>query len=286
MTWRITIAALAGGATLLMMAERRWPLRRTVDPGPRRVRTNLAAGAITAVAMQAILLPVIIGAAAAVETRGWGLFGVLSDVVPLPPMVRLVAALVLLDYTFYWWHRLVHVVPALWRFHVVHHTDLDLDVTTAVRFHVGEYALGSGFRALQVVTIGAGPLAALLFEGLVIAAAVFHHSNVRLPLALERRLVRLLVTPRMHGIHHSTVERETNSNWSTVLPLWDRLHGTLRLDVPQSTVVIGLPAYRDAQQLGLTTLLALPFRRQPSTWEPRPPQPEPGRSLPFERELS
>jgi sterol desaturase/sphingolipid hydroxylase (fatty acid hydroxylase superfamily) len=276
MTWRIAIAALAAGATLLTIAERRWPLRRAADPGPRRFRTNLATGAITAVAMQGVLLPVILGVAAAVEARGWGLLGALADVVPLPPAVRLAAALVLLDYTFYWWHRLAHVVPALWRFHVVHHTDLDLDVTTAVRFHVGEYALGSGFRVLQILAIGAGPLAALLFEGLVVAAAVFHHSNVRLPLALERGLVRLLVTPRMHSIHHSTVERETSSNWSTVLPMWDWLHGTRRLDVPHSTVVIGLPAYRDAQQLGLATLLALPFRRQPSAWEPRPAPPAPG----------
>lgn len=273
MTTPIAVAALAAAATVLIMAERRWPLRRAVDDGPRRVRTNLAAGAITAVAMQGFFLPWIVGVAGATEARGWGLLGVLSDVLPMPPAVRLAATLVLFDYTFYWWHRLVHVVPGLWRFHLVHHTDLDLDVTTAVRFHVGEYALGCGFRIAQILTIGAGPLAALLFEGLVVGAAMFHHANIRLPLALERRLVGVLVTPRMHGIHHSTVEQETNSNWSTVLAVWDRLHVSLRLDVPQSAVTIGLPAYRDARRLGLGALLRLPFGRQRPAWEPRPDRP-------------
>lgn len=270
------LAAVAAGLTLLLVAERRWPLRRAVDSGPSRRRVNLAVGAITAVAMQAVLLPAVVGVAAAVEARGWGLLGVLANVVPLPPVLRLLAALALLDYTFYWWHRLLHGVPLLWRFHLVHHTDLDLDLTTAARFHVGEYALGAGFRVLQVLVIGSGPAAAGLFEGLVVAAAAFHHANVRLPLALERGLVRLLVTPRMHGIHHSTVERETNSNWSTVLTVWDRLHGTLRLDVAQAAVAIGLPAYRDARELVLGALLAMPFRRQRPAWAPRHDRPEGG----------
>lgn len=267
---------MAAGLTLLLVAERRWPLRRAVDPGPSRRRVNLAVGAITAVAMQAVLLPAVVGVAAAVEARGWGLLGVLANVVPLPPVLRLLAALALLDYTFYWWHRLLHGVPLLWRFHLVHHTDLDLDVMTAARFHVGEYALGAGFRVLQVLVIGSGPVATGLFEGLVVAAAAFHHANVRLPLALERRLVRLLVTPRMHGIHHSTVERETNSNWSTVLTVWDRLHDTLRLDVAQAAVTIGLPAYRDTRELVLGALLAMPFRRQRPAWAPHHDRPEGG----------
>ncbi|MGH7388315.1 MAG: sterol desaturase family protein [Candidatus Rokuibacteriota bacterium] len=275
MSARLLAGAAAAGLALLI-AERRWPLRRAVDPGPRRLRLNLAVGALTAVAMQAVLLPVVVGVAAAVEARGWGLLGVLSPVVPMPPAVRMVATLALLDYTFYWWHRLLHGVPWLWRFHLVHHTDLDLDVTTAARFHVGEYALGTGFRLLQVLALGAGPLAATLFEGLIVAAAGFHHANLRLPLALERGLVRLLVTPRMHGVHHSTVERETNSNWATVLTVWDRLHGTLRLDVPQAVVVIGVPAYRDPRPLGLGALLALPFRRQRPAWTPRHDRPEGG----------
>jgi len=270
----LAAGAVVGGLALLLLAERRWPLRRAVDATWRRRGVNLALGALTGAAMQVALLPLILGVAALVEARGWGLLGLISRAVALPAPAPAAAALVLLDYTFYWWHRLLHVTPALWRFHLVHHTDLDLDVTTSARFHVAEYALGAAFRVAQVVAIGAGPVAAAAFEGIVVAAAGLHHANVRLPLALERRLVRLVVTPRMHGIHHSAVERETNSNWSTVLTLWDRLHGTLRLDVSQADIAIGVPAYRDARALGLRALLALPFIRQRPAWRPpldRPP---------------
>jgi sterol desaturase/sphingolipid hydroxylase (fatty acid hydroxylase superfamily) len=149
---------------------------------------------------------------------------------------------------------------------MVHHTDLDLDVSTAGRFHFAEYVLSVGYRAAQVMVIGASPATVAISETCVMIAAEFHHSNVRLPLEFERRLNTLVVTPRMHGIHHSIIERESNSNFATVLTLWDVAHGTLKLNVPQQEIMIGLAAHRDASQLTLTKLLALPFGPQKDAW--------------------
>ena len=150
-----------------------------------------------------------------------------------------------MDYTLYVWHVLTHRVPFLWRFHVVHHVDLDLDASTALRFHFAEIVISIGWRIGQVVLIGVPPLALSAWQTATLVSIMFHHANVRLPIAAERRLNRFVVTPRMHGIHHSIVREETDSNWSSGLTLWDRLHGTLRLDVSQDEVTIEVPAYRD-----------------------------------------
>ncbi|HET7341734.1 MAG TPA: sterol desaturase family protein, partial [Methylomirabilota bacterium] len=148
----------------------------------------------------------------------------------------------------------------------VHHTDLDLDVSTAFRFHVGELLLSVVWRSAQILAIGVSPALALGYEAALQAATAFHHSNWRLPPRLERALNLVLVTPRMHGIHHSVVEAETNSNWSVIFSWWDRAHRTLRLGVPDETLHIGLPAWRDPRELGVGRLLALPFRRQRPAW--------------------
>jgi sterol desaturase/sphingolipid hydroxylase (fatty acid hydroxylase superfamily) len=114
--------------------------------------------------------------------------------------------------------------------------------------------------------VGASPLSLSLGQTLLLPSVLFHHSNVRLPRAAERRLSLLLVTPRMHGIHHSAAREETDSNWSSGLTLWDRLHGTLRLDVPQEEITVGVPAYREPSEVGLAEVLRLPFVRQRPAW--------------------
>jgi sterol desaturase/sphingolipid hydroxylase (fatty acid hydroxylase superfamily) len=169
---------------------------------------------------------------------------------------------VLMDWAYYWWHYAMHAVPLLWRFHNVHHTDLDLDVTTAARFHFGEIIASVPFRVIVVVLFGIAPVTLLVFEILFESASLFHHSNWRLPLALERRLNRVIVTPRMHGIHHSIVRCETDSNWGTIFSWWDRLHRTLRVDLRQDELEIGVAPYRDERELTLTHLWAMPFRAQ------------------------
>jgi len=212
--------------------------------------------------MRAALVPAVLAMASWAERHGFGL----TQMAPVPGLVRAALAFVLMDYTTYLWHRLNHVVSFLWRFHRVHHTDLDLDVSTAFRFHVGEMLLSMGARSLQITIIGVGPMIALAWEAAELAATEFHHSNIRLPIRLERALNQVLVTPRMHGIHHSIVERETSSNWSVLFSWWDRAHHTVRLNVPQPAITIGVPAYREAVELGLVSLLKMPFGAQRPTW--------------------
>jgi sterol desaturase/sphingolipid hydroxylase (fatty acid hydroxylase superfamily) len=131
----------------------------------------------------------------------------------------------------------------LWRFHNVHHIDPDMDVTTAFRFHFAETFYSTAFRIVQVGVAGIIPFTYLLYEFIFVLATMFHHSNLRLPLALERWLNKIIVTPRMHGVHHSAVGPETNSNYSVIFRWWDHIHKTLRLNVPQAKIVIGVPGY-------------------------------------------
>jgi len=196
----------------------------------------------------------------------------------LPYAAEFVAGFLLMDLTFYYWHRANHVFPFFWRFHNVHHVDQDLDVSTSFRFHFGEVLYSLGFRTLQVYLIGISLFTYLVYELIFQCATMFHHSNVRLPITFERWLNKIIVTPRMHGIHHSIVKDETNSNYSVIFRWWDLIHGTLRLNVKQSDVVIGVPAYLDPDDNKLLNLLILPFRKQRGYWR-LPDGKEPERKL-------
>jgi sterol desaturase/sphingolipid hydroxylase (fatty acid hydroxylase superfamily) len=165
-----------------------------------------------------------------------------------------------------------------WRFHNVHHVDPDLDVSTSFRFHFGEVLCSLGFKALQVYLIGISLLTYLVYELIFQCAIMFHHSNVRLPISFERWLNKIIVTPRMHSIHHSIVKDETNSNYSVIFRWWDLMHGTLRLNVKQCDVVIGVPAYLDEEDNKFLNLLILPFRKQREHWR-LPDGKQPERSL-------
>ncbi|MET0646461.1 MAG: sterol desaturase family protein [Pyrinomonadaceae bacterium] len=255
-------ALVLGAFGALVWLERRRPLRAERESKLARSARNLAVAAAGAAAIQLTEAPLAERLTALVERRRWGLLKLLR----LPAWVEVAAAVVLLDYTLYLWHVLTHKVPGLWRFHVVHHVDLDLDTTTALRFHFAELTVSAPWRAAQILVIGVSPHALSVWQTLLMLSILFHHSNVRLPVELERRLNLFVVTPRMHGIHHSLVQEETNSNWSSGLTLWDRLHGTLRLDVPQGEIEIGVPAYRDPREVGLASILSLPFRGERPTW--------------------
>jgi sterol desaturase/sphingolipid hydroxylase (fatty acid hydroxylase superfamily) len=255
--WVATIIALVA-FNLLLLFEHKWPLRRMVDSKLRRLKINVELAAVTVVITRLLFLPAITLVAQFVMEKKMGLLNMAN----LPKPVRWAAALLMLDYTFYWWHWLTHHFGLLWRFHLVHHTDLDLDVSTAARFHFGEYLLSILYRSLQIALIGIGPEIAITFEIVIFASATFHHSNIRLPIAVERRMNLLIPTPRMHGIHHSIKEKERNSNFGTIFSIWDRLHNTLRLDVPQEKIVIGLPAYPSARELNITKLLIMPFQQK------------------------
>ena len=261
-TWIGASLAAAGAFGALVWLERRRPLRRgEVESKLERDARNLAVAGVAAAALQIAERPVVARLTALVERRKVGLL----KQVALPRALEVGLAVVLLDYTLYAWHVLTHRVPLLWRFHLVHHADLDMDASTALRFHFGELLLSVAWRAAQVLVIGVSPQSLSTWQSLLFVSILFHHSNVRLPVEAERRLNKFIVTPRMHGIHHSTVRRERDANWSSGLTLWDKLHGTLRLNVPQAEVEIGVPAYREPAELGLFEILKLPFGAERAT---------------------
>lgn len=256
-------ALMAASALLLFVAEKRRPLRRRTQAEPQRTVRNLAMGAMSMAVVSLLQRPIVDPLSERVAERRWGL----AQLLPLPAWARDIVAFLALDYTIYVWHVLTHKVPLLWRFHLVHHVDLDMDTTTAMRFHFIDMALSVPWRAGQVIVCGASPRALLLWQSFFFTSVVFHHSNLRLRLGLERRLVYALTTPRLHGIHHSAVREETNSNWSSGLSFWDWLHGTIRTDVPQDAVTIGVPGFRDPAELELGPSLALPFVHQRPAWQ-------------------
>jgi sterol desaturase/sphingolipid hydroxylase (fatty acid hydroxylase superfamily) len=257
------LGAVAAGAFLLLaLLERMFPLRPRTEKDLPHVARNLFLGASSAVVVTLLQGVLLLPVSRAVEQHRLGLVPLL----PLPRWAAVALAVLLLDYTLWHWHRWNHRVGFLWRFHNVHHVDRDLDASTALRFHFGEMALSVPYRAAQVALIGADALSVSLWTGLLFVSILFHHSNLRLPAGAERLLVRAVVTPRMHGIHHSERPGEVHTNYASLLTAWDALHRTLLLDVPQESVVIGVPGYRDRRLLGVPALLALPFRAQHEYW--------------------
>lgn len=249
--WMLVGAA----AGLLLVAERVWPLRKAKEPGPERVARNLALGGLAA-ATTAATQPIVLPAMAIAERRRLGLLRWL----PFPKALRVVLGFLLLDYTLYLWHWLNHRSPFLWRFHSVHHADLDLDASTGIRFHFGELALAAGFRAAQVIVIGVDRTTLEWWQRCLFASVVFHHSNLELPESSESAIVNVVVTPRMHGIHHATRPEWMNTNYSSLLSIWDRLHRTWRFDVLQPAITIGLEALQQPEAVTLERSLTLPFR--------------------------
>lgn len=245
-------ALVAVGLALLLL-ETRQPLRRRVRPRRERWRRNVLLAAPSLPAVRLTLLPAVVGLAQLAAPRQMA-----GQLARLPAPLRLGLEVLVLDYLAYTWHRLLHA-PLLWRLHRVHHSDLDMDLTTAWRFHFGEMLASIPYRAGLPALLGVRPATVLVYEVVFEACTAFHHSNWRLPLAVERRLARLLVTPRAHGIHHSVVERETQSNFGVVLTLWDRLHRTLRLNVPQLALTMGVPALPRPGAQTVAKLLALPL---------------------------
>lgn len=263
---RVPIAAGALGlaALALLVAERRRPLRRQTQPLPPRAIANLALGAISMATVALVEAPLTRPLAARAERRRAGLVQWL----PLPAWTRDVAAVLLMDYSIYGWHVATHKVPALWRLHLVHHIDLDLDTSTALRFHGLDMAISAPFRAAQVAVIGVSPRALRVWQGWFFLSVLFHHGNLRLPERIERRLARVVTTPRMHGIHHGAAHDQTGSNWSSGLAVWDHLHRTFRLDVAPET--IGVPAWRDAGDTRLLPSLTMPLGQPREDWSASP----------------
>lgn len=256
----VKIAGLLGLLSGLVWLEHRRPLRPEKESKPRRNARNLAVAALAATTLHFAESPILYPLAKRVQERRWGLLKWLRP----PRVLEVVAGVLLLDYTHYVQHVLHHRVPLLWRFHAVHHVDLDLDASTALRFHFGEIAISLPYRITQVLLIGVDPQTLLTWQTLTLFSILFHHSNIRLTKSVEDRLVRLIVTPRMHGIHHSNEPQNQNSNWSGGLTIWDALHGTLNLGAPQNEIDIGVWGFERPGQVTLPKILAQPFRDEPA----------------------
>jgi sterol desaturase/sphingolipid hydroxylase (fatty acid hydroxylase superfamily) len=199
----------------------------------------------------------VVTAAVMAQERGWGLLNWIEG----PAWLEFGLAVVALDFIIYWQHQVFHEVPFLWRFHMMHHSDLDLDVTSGVRFHPVEIVISTMVKAAAVLALGVAPLAVVAFEIVLNGTSLFNHSNVRMPLGLDRVLRWIVVTPDMHRIHHSTNPRETNSNFGFNVPWWDRLFGTYCAEpaLGQLGMKIGLEHLGPPVCLNLFMMLRFPF---------------------------
>lgn len=240
------------------LCEYLWPRRPLKTDKARRWFTNISI-AILDTLVARLMLPVMPAVAATMAAdRGWGLLSVLGTPLWLSALFSFLA----LDLLIYLQHRIFHRTPLFWRFHRMHHTDLDIDVSSGNRFHPVEILVSLLIKVAAVVLLGAPVVAVLLFEVILNATSLFNHGNIKIPSGVDAWLRLVLVTPDMHRVHHSAIPRETDSNFSFNFPWWDRLFGTYR-DQPRDghlDMVIGLKEFRDPNRLGLAYLLMLPFR--------------------------
>ncbi len=221
----------------LFLLQWRFPLRCQHFNVLHRLVRNFVLSIPGFAVVRLAMLPIPLAIAVWAKEERIGLLNWLG----VPFWVAGIATFLLMDYAYWWWHWANHMVPI---------------------FCFGEMIFSIGFLSLAVIVFGITPIMLVIFFITFEAATLFHHSNWRLPIKLERFLNVIIVTPRMHGIHHSIVQRETNSNWGTIFCWWDKLHRTLRRDVPQDAVTIGVAAYREEHELTLGKLFAMPFRGQ------------------------
>ena len=254
----IRLGVFVGVLALLVAGELLAPRRALTVPRWRRWPGNLAIVAIDTVLLRIVFPTAAVSLALVAEANGWGLL----NLVAAPIWLAIPIAIILLDLVIYAQHMLFHAVPMLWRVHQMHHADLDIDVTTGIRFHPIEILLSMVIKLGAVVVLGAPALGVMIFEIVLNATAMFNHSNIRLPEALDRHLRRILVTPDMHRVHHSIVARETNSNFGFNLPWWDHLFGTYRAqpEARHERMTIGLPEFRELADLQLHRMLIQPLR--------------------------
>ncbi|MGC8536358.1 MAG: sterol desaturase family protein [Rhizomicrobium sp.] len=251
----IFLGLLAGVAGWEMIA----PRRRRMLSRKRRWPHNLGISVVNTLSLRVLLPAAAVGFAAWAEQKGWGLF----NTMPLPLWLVVILSITLLDLTVYLQHVMFHALPLLWRVHRVHHTDMDFDVTTALRFHPVEIILSMMVKLAAIAILGAPAIAVLFFEIILNATAMFNHANASLPAAIEPIVRLLVVTPDFHRVHHSVIRAETNSNFGFNAPWWDWIFGTYRAQpsAGHATMRIGLEEFRDPAQERLDRLLLQPWRK-------------------------
>jgi len=254
----IRLAAFLGMIAVMMLWELAAPRRRRDIPRVIRWTNNFALVVVDTIILRLSFPVLAVGLAMLAEERDWGLFNVIN----VPGWVAFTGSILLLDLAIYLQHVMFHAVPGLWRLHRMHHTDLDFDATTGLRFHPVEILASMAIKLTVVGALGAPAVAVLLFEVILNATSIFNHSNIKLPAGVDRVLRRFLVTPDMHRVHHSTDPRETNSNYGFSVPWWDRLLGTYVAQPAKAHegMEIGIEQFRTRRDLWLDRMLVQPLR--------------------------
>ena len=221
----------------------------------RHAARNLAVAGLNVLALVFLLSGLTVSVAHATTAQRWGLL----SMAPLSPFVKLGLAALALDFWTYWWHRANHRLPFLWRFHRMHHSDPAMDVTTATRFHLGEIALSTIARFGLIPLVGI-PLSVIVgYELVLLLSTQFHHSNIGLPAGIDRFLQVVIVSPNMHRMHHSIERVETDSNYSSVLSVWDRLFRSYRAKADYRQVRFGVAGFSDERSQGFAGLILTPI---------------------------
>ncbi len=254
----IRVIAFFGVFGLMASWEMMAPRRRMSSPRWKRWLANLSVAVLNTVVVRILLASGAVGMAMVAEEQGWGILNMIQG----PTWIEIMLAVLLLDLLIYFQHVTSHAVPALWKFHMVHHADPDYDVTTAVRFHPVEAGLSMVLKMIGVAIVGASPTAVLAFEVLLNGMAMFNHANARIHPSVDAVLRWVVVTPDMHRTHHSIVPRESNRNYGFNLPWWDRMFGTYLEHPAQGyeRMTFGLPQFRSQACQTLHNILKLPFR--------------------------
>lgn len=253
----IRLGTFLGLFSLLMVWEVASPKRKLLELRRFRWFSNIGLIVTSSILIRFIIPTAAVGVALHTETNDLGFLNYFD----LSTTAQFIIAFILMDLSIYFQHVMFHALPVFWRFHRVHHSDLDCDITTGLRFHPFEMVISILFKFVIIISIGAPVIAVVCFEIILNAASMFTHSNIKIPLNLEKLVRWIIVTPDMHRIHHSINENETNSNFSFFISIWDRLLGTY-IHAPrkgQENMEIGLQNFRQPKWQNLRWLIYLPF---------------------------
>ena len=247
-----------GGLFAFLLLELRASYRPNTVSKTKRWVTNLSFTLVNGILYHQIFFAPITALLLSTQEMKLGLLYTFS----LPSWLHIFLSILILDFTIYVWHLLNHKIPLLWRFHRVHHSDIDMDASTASRFHLGELLLSGLVRLAVIYTFGVPLLAYILFETIVNISIQFHHSSIAINPAFEKIWIRLFIPPSMHRVHHSVKIAERDSNYGVIFSWWDRIMGTFTWGIDQSRIVIGIGSHRDFAKLGFRHIWMMPFTRQ------------------------
>ncbi|KXO12777.1 putative sterol desaturase [Moritella sp. JT01] len=257
-------SAFIGLLILLAISEHYQPKRPLTVSKSQRWGNNLAIVLVNNLVLKLFVPFLAIDAAIFAEQQQWGLSSLASLGSSTNQMLIIMVSIMLLDAAIYFQHKIFHHIPVLWRLHRMHHSDLDIDVTTAIRFHPIEIVLSMLIKIAVIIALGVPVIAVVLFEMLLNLTAMFNHSNIRLPAKIDRYIRYILVTPDMHRVHHSVNGHETNHNFGFCLPWWDHLFGSYQAQpkLGHQQMQIGLPYFRDPKECQVQRMLTQPFRNK------------------------